>query len=158
LQIVEQIVCQINSTQQVDKMSQKTKVLVVDDEEIVRRSYARTLTGDNCNVEVAWNGKDALQAMEQRPVDVVLLDLRMPGMDGMAVLKAIKAQWPEIEVVVITGNPSIESAKEAVALGAYDYLAKPVGPDDVIQATNRAMTHKKWALRCEAQNQSTAIH
>ena len=138
-------------------MSEKTKVLVVDDEEITRRSYARILASGNCNVEVAWNGKDALQAMEQRTVDVVLLDLRMPGMDGMAVLKAIKAQWPEIEVVVITGNPSIESAKEAVTLGAYDYLAKPVGPDDVIHATNRAMTHKKWALRCEALNLSTAI-
>lgn len=139
-------------------MSEKTKVLVVDDEEIIHRSYARILAGGNCNVEVAWNGKDALQAMEQRMVDVVLLDMRMPEMDGMAVLKAIKAQWPEIEVVVITGNPSIESAKEAVALGAYDYLAKPVGPDDIIQATNRAMTHKKWALHCEAQSQNTVMH
>ena len=139
-------------------MSKKTKVLVVDDEEIICRSYARALASDHCNVEVALSGKEALQAMEQHPVDVVLLDLRMPGMDGMAVLKAIKAQWPEIEVVVITGNPSIESAKEAVTLGAYDYLTKPIGPDDVIHATNRAMKHKKWALRCEAQNLSTAIH
>ena len=139
-------------------MSEKTKILVIDDEEIIRRSYARILAGDNYNVEVAWNGIKALQAMEQRPVDVVLLDQSMPGMDGMSVLKAIKAQWPEIEVVVITGNPSIESAKEAVALGAYDYLAKPVGPDEVINATRSAMTHKKWALRCEARNQCTAIH
>ncbi len=139
-------------------MSEKTKVLVVDDEEIVRRSYARTLSGDYCKVEVAWNGRDALHAMEQRPVDVVLLDLRMPGMDGITVLKAIKAQWPEIEVVVITGNPSIESAKEAMALGAYDYIAKPVGPDDVIRVTNGAMKHKKWALHFEAQNQSFAMH
>ena len=138
-------------------MSKKTKVLVVDDEEIICRSYARALASDHCNVEVAWSGKEALQAMEHHPVDVVLLELRMPGMDGMAVLKAIKAQWPDIEVVVITGNPSIESAKEAVTLGAYDYLAKPVGPDDVLQATNRAMMNKKWALRCEAQNQSTAL-
>lgn len=139
-------------------MSEKTNVLVVDDEEIIRRCYARTLASDNCSVEVALNGNQALQAMEQGPVDVVLLDMRMPGMNGMAVLKAIKAQWPEIEVIVITGNPSIESAKEAVALGAYDYLAKPICPDDVIQATQRAMTHKKWALRNEAQQQSTAIH
>ena len=139
-------------------MSEKTKVLVVDDEEIVRRSYTRTLADDDCKVEVAWNGMQALQAVERHPVDVVLLDLRMPGMDGMAVLKAIKAQWPEIEVVVITGNPSIESAKEAMALGAYDYIAKPVGPDEVIRATNGAMTHKKWALHCEAQNRRFALH
>jgi DNA-binding NtrC family response regulator len=77
---------------------------------------------------------------------VVLLDLRMPGMDGMAVLKAIKQRWPETEVVIITGYPTVESAKQAVRLGAYDYLAKPVGPDDVINVANGAMTQKKWAL------------
>jgi DNA-binding NtrC family response regulator len=84
--------------------------------------------------------------MEQQSFDVVLLDLRMPGMDGMAVLKKIKQKWPESEVVIITGYPTIESAKEAVRLGAYDYLAKPVGPLDVINATDGALTRKRWAL------------
>lgn len=139
-------------------MSEKTKVLVIDDEEIIRRCYARTLASDHCNVEVALDGHQALQAMEQHPVDVVLLDMRMPGMDGMSVLKAIKAQWPEIEVVVITGNPSIDAAKEAVALGACDYLAKPLGPDDVIAATQRAVTHKRWALHRNPQHQNAVMH
>jgi DNA-binding NtrC family response regulator len=139
-------------------MSEKIKVLVVDDEEIVRRSYVRTLADDDCKVEVAWNGTQALQAVERHPVDVVLLDLRMPGMDGMAVLKAIKAQWPEIEVVVITGNPSVDSAKAAIAMGAYDYLAKPVDPDDIRHATQCAMKHKQWALRDEAPERNAAIH
>ena len=93
-----------------------------------------------------WNGKDALQVMEQQPFDVVLLDQRMPGMDGMEVLKAIKEKWPESEVIMITGYPAVESAKQAVSLGAYDYLAKPVGPDQVIEAANGAMLHKRWAL------------
>ena len=130
-------------------MLEKTKILVVDDEEVVRLCLLRTLSGEHCNVEVVRNGNDALQVMGQQPFDVVLLDLRMPGMDGMSVLKTIKQKWPESEVIIITGYPAVESAKEAVTLGAYDYLAKPVGPDDVINAANGAMLHKRWALRCE---------
>ena len=127
-------------------MDENTKILVVDDEEIVRLSHIRTLASMHCKVEVVSDGKEALRVMEQRPVDVVLLDLRMPGMDGMAVLKTIKEKWPETEVVIITGYPTIETAKEAVRLGAYDFLAKPVGPDEVINVASSAMTQKKWAL------------
>jgi DNA-binding NtrC family response regulator len=127
-------------------MDEKTKILVVDDEEVVRLSHIRTLASVHCNVEVVRDGREALLVMEQRPADVVLLDLRMPGLDGMTVLKAIKERWPETEVVIITGYPTIETAKEAVRLGAYDYLAKPVGPDDVINVANGAITQKKWAL------------
>jgi len=128
-------------------MEEKTKILVVDDEEVVRLSHIRTLASIHCNVEVVKSGTEALRVMEQRPADVVLLDLRMPGMDGMAVLKAIKQKWPETEVVIITGYPNIETAKEAVRLGAYDYLAKPLGPDEVINVANGAITQKRWALR-----------
>jgi DNA-binding NtrC family response regulator len=128
-------------------MDAKSKVLVVDDDEVVRLSHRRSLSGTHCNVEVAPNGTEALQAMEHDPFDVVLLDLRMPGLDGMTVLKTIKEQWPDCEVVVITGYPTLESAKEAIRLGAYGYLAKPVGPDEVINAAHGAMTQKKWALR-----------
>lgn len=128
-------------------MDEKTKILVVDDEEVVRLSHIRALASIHCDVEVVKNGTEALQVMEQRPADVVLLDLRMPGMDGMAVLKTIKHSWPETEVVIITGYPNVDTAKEAVRLGAYDYLAKPLGPDEVINVANGAMTQKKWALR-----------
>ncbi len=134
-------------------MDTKSKILVVDDDEVVRLSHRRSLASAHCNVETAWNGTEALQAMEQRSFDVVLLDLRMPGMDGMTVLKTIKEKWPDCEVVVITGYPTLETAKEAVRLGAYGYLAKPVGPDEVINAANDAMQQKKWALRRERTNQ-----
>jgi DNA-binding NtrC family response regulator len=130
-------------------MFAKTKILVIDDEEVVRRSYVRSLAGEHCKVEVAKNGLDALQVMEQRAFDVVLLDLRMPGMDGMSVLRKIKEKWPESEVIVITGYPAVQTAKEAVTLGAYDYLAKPAGPDDVINAANGAMMQKRWTMRCD---------
>lgn len=125
----------------------RKSVLVVDDEEVVRLSYRRSLAGARCDVETVSSGKDALRVMERRAFDVVMLDLRMPGMDGMSVLKTIKEKWPECEVVIVTGYPSIETAKEAVRLGAYDYLAKPVGPDDVIHAATGAMMRKQWALR-----------
>jgi DNA-binding NtrC family response regulator len=139
-------------------MNQETKILVVDDEEVVRLSYLRALAGESCKVELVRNGSDALRLMGQHPFDVVLLDQRMPGMDGMSVLKTIKEKWPESEVIMITGYPAIESAKEAVTLGAYDYLAKPIGPDDVINAANGAMMHKRWTLRCDQQAQQAAVH
>ena len=137
-------------------MEDKTRILIVDDEEIVRLSHRRILAGDDCNVETVLNGSEALRVMEQQAVDVVLLDLRMPGMDGMSILKTIKQRWPEIEVVIITGYPSIETAKEAIQLGAYDYLTKPVDPDEVIKVASGAVMQKKWGLH---KNQSPAgIH
>jgi len=136
----------VTETSEEMKMDEKTKILVVDDEEVVRLSHIRTLASIHCNVEVVRDGNEALRVMALRPADVVLLDLRMPGMDGMTVLKTIKQKWPETEVVIITGYPTVETAKEAVRLGAFDYLAKPVGPDDVINVANGAMTQKKWSL------------
>lgn len=140
-------------------MDENTKILVVDDEEIVRLSHIRTLASMHCQVEVEVvpDGKEALRVMEQRPADVVLLDLRMPGIDGMAVLKSIKERWPETEVVIITGYPTIDAAKEAVRLGAYDFLAKPVGPDEVINVASGAMTQKRWALHRDRTQSDAGI-
>jgi DNA-binding NtrC family response regulator len=131
-------------------MNDKASILIVDDEEIVRRAHLRSLADSGCYTEAAEDGHKAIRVMEQHPFDVVLLDLRMPDLDGMDVLKTIKQRWPECEVVVITGYPTLETAKEAVRLGAQNYLAKPVGPDDVIRAANDAMTHKRWAIRSES--------
>jgi DNA-binding NtrC family response regulator len=127
-------------------MKDKASILIVDDEEIVRRSHLRSLAGTGCHAEAAAGGLEALQVMERHPFDIVLLDLRMPGLDGMEVLRTLKSRWPDSEVVVITGYPTIESAKEAVRLGAQNYIAKPVGPEDVIKAANEAWTQKRWAL------------
>jgi DNA-binding NtrC family response regulator len=123
-------------------MAETRKVLVVDDEEIVRLSHMRTLAGQNCEVQAASGGEEALKNMQEGPADVVLMDLRMPGMDGLATLKAIKEGWPATEVVIITGYPSVVTAREAVKLGAFDYLAKPVGPDKVLAVANEAMAQR----------------
>jgi DNA-binding NtrC family response regulator len=100
----------------------------------------------NRNAEFVGDGEDAIEAMEQRPFDVVLLDVWKSGFDGLAVLRSIKQKWPESEVVIITGNPTVASAKEAIRLGAYDYVAKPIGPEEVISLTAGAMTQKNWAM------------
>ena len=128
-------------------MIEKNSILIVDDDEVVRRSYLRSLESLSCNVAAAGDGEEALQTMERSPFDVVLLDVRMPGQDGLSVLRTIKQKWPDSEVVIITGYPSVTGAKEAMRLGAYDYVAKPVGPQDVVNVTDGAMTRKQWALR-----------
>ncbi len=134
-------------------MNDKANILIVDDEEVVRLSHLRSLEGSDCHTRAAEDGRQAIQVMEQDPADVILLDLRMPGLDGMDVLKTIKQRWPDSEVVVITGYPCIETAKEAVRLGAFNYLTKPLGPDEVMKAANDAITQKRWALRSDRNDQ-----
>jgi DNA-binding NtrC family response regulator len=137
-------------------MNAPASILIVDDEEVVRLSYMRVLAGPNCNVKAVWTWDQIVQAMREQNFDLVLLDLRMPGMDGMAVLRALKQHWPESEVIIITGYPTLASAKEAVTLGAYDYLTKPIGPDHVIEAANAAVLHKRWALRADPPSAEAA--
>jgi DNA-binding NtrC family response regulator len=133
-------------------MNANATILVVDDEEVVRRSHTRVLRSEHCQVEAVGDGEQALQAMAAQPYDVVLLDLRMPGLDGLSVLRTMKRRWPESEVIVITGYPSVDSAKEAIRLGACDYLAKPLEPGEVIEAANSAMEQKHWTLRCDGSD------
>jgi DNA-binding NtrC family response regulator len=125
------------------------RILIVDDEEVVRLSMRGSFREPICKVMAAWTRLEISRLLQQDPYDVVLLDLRMPEIDGMTVLKAIRQRWPESEVIIITGYPTIESAKEALTLGAYDYLEKPVGPDQIIAAASGAILHKTWALRTE---------
>ena len=134
-------------------MSAKLQVLVIDDDAVVGRSFDRVLSEKGYDVSTVLSGEEALETMEDNNFDVVMLDLRMPGLDGMEVLKTIKQRWPDSEVIVVTGYPSIETAKEAVRLGAFNYLTKPLGPDEVIKAANDAVIQKRWALR--SQNEFT---
>ena len=127
-------------------MTTRPRVLVIDDEPVVRLSYAMSLA-PVYETQTASDGSEALSLMQRSPADVVLLDERMPGLHGLDVLKTIKEKWPQSEVVIITGYPCLDSAKEAMRLGAFDYLAKPVGPDDVLGAARNALLRKQWTLR-----------
>ena len=123
------------------------KVLVVDDDPVVRKSFDRVLSGKGYAVITAENGEEAIRKLNEEKYDVVYTDIRMPGMSGLEVAEEIKAKRPWTPVVIITGYPTVASAKEAVRLGAYDYLAKPIGPQDVINVTDSAITRKTWALQ-----------
>lgn len=136
--------------------NQQARILIVDDEEIVRLSYLRILAGTSWKLTAVSSWAQAAQAMLDDPADVVLLDLRMPEMDGITALKALKQRWPESEVIVITGYPTLETAKQAVSLGAYDYLMKPIQPEQVIHASNAAWLHKRWALHNERNAHNAA--
>jgi len=131
-------------------MKHKANILIVDDEEVVRLSLLRSLVRANYKAELARDGLEAIGLMEQQSFDIVFLDLLMPELDGISVLRTIKKRWPDSEVVIITGYPDIETAKEAVRLGAFHYLVKPVGHDDLVKAAGEAITHKNWALRLES--------
>ena len=124
-------------------MKDRSRILVVDPEDVARRGCAASL-GADYEIRTASDAGEALREMQRQAADVVLLDLRHDGVD---VLKALKKSWPASEVVVITRFPSIESAKDAVRNGAFDYLAKPVGPDQVTGVARKALMHKQWALR-----------
>ncbi len=122
----------------------KAKVMVVDDESVIRRVCKRTLEKSNFLATTANNGDEALRIMAEEEIDVVLLDIRMPGLSGIEVLKNIKQNHPETEVIMMTGYATIQTAVEAMKIGAYDYLTKPF--EDVSQipgCVNRAFSRKK---------------
>lgn len=101
-------------------------VLLVDDEPDFLHPLVKRLVRRNLNVESAGNGQEAINIINNKPVDVVVLDVKMPGMSGLELLRAIKASHDEIEVILLSGHASIDTAMEGLSCGAFDYLMKPV--------------------------------
>ncbi|MCK5195290.1 MAG: response regulator, partial [Desulfobulbaceae bacterium] len=114
------------------------RVLVVDDEQDIRDGSERILTRIGCKVLKAPRGDKALEILEKEGASIVLLDLKMPGMDGIEVLGRIRKMDEEILVIVITGYATVETAIEAMKLGAYDFISKPFEPDQLRIVVNRA--------------------
>ncbi len=122
----------------------KGRVLIIDDEEIVCVSCQRILTPEGYEVKTTTSAAEGLSILAKEPVDIVLTDFKMPDVDGLAVLKKVKEQWPDIEVIMITGYHTITTAAESIRkLGAFDYIEKPFSPDAIVEAIEKAMTHKK---------------
>jgi DNA-binding response OmpR family regulator len=115
------------------------RVLVVDDEPVVCQSVQRILSPRGFHVDLSLGGTEALKQMEYAAYDLVLLDLRMPDMNGMQVLQAIKERWPEVKVIIITGYASIDSAVESIRNGAEEYLPKPFTPSELVAAAVEAV-------------------
>jgi two-component system nitrogen regulation response regulator NtrX len=118
-------------------------VLIVDDEITIIESLSGILSDDGFEVIHAFNGYEALKKIETESPDIVLLDIWMPGMDGIETLREIKQKFPNIPVVMITGHGSIESAVEATKSGAYDFLEKPLSIDKVMVTINNALNFRK---------------
>ena len=119
------------------------RILIVDDEEIVLRSCQRILAGRDYDVETVGDGRKALRRIDENNIDVLILDIKMPGMDGLEVLQRVKETHPDIDVIMITGLHDIESAVNAMKLGAFDYLPKPFDPAELQMAVARALERRQ---------------
>lgn len=106
-------------------MNESLKILVIDDEEILRHCLDDILSDAGFKVQTASSGEEGLQLFEEEFFEIILLDIKMPGMSGIEVLKAIKKINPETKVIIITGYASVNTAVESMKLGASDYLTKP---------------------------------
>jgi len=115
------------------------RILVVDDEAVVRKSFCRIFAPTDIDVQTAPSGHLALEALQRAPFDLVITDLKMPGMNGIEVLKAIKVLQPEVPVILVTGYSTVDTAVEAMRCGALDYVAKPFTPEEITSKVAAAL-------------------
>ena len=119
------------------------KVMLVDDEKDFLETLCKRLVKRKLDVTSATGGREAIAKLEEKPVDVVVLDVRMPGMDGIETLKEIKKIRPSVEVIMLTAHADVQVAIEGMELGAFDYLMKPMEIDDLLYKLQDAYK-KKW--------------
>jgi len=126
----------------VKKMTQKSKIHIIDDEPIIHEVLDDLLTSEGYEVESSFNGKEALDKHVSQTFDLILLDLLMPGMSGIEVLKKLKKIGTQAVIIIITAYASVESAISAMKIGAYDYIQKPFKHDELLMTIKRALEHK----------------
>jgi len=123
-------------------MEIKSTILIVDDEPGARESLGVILE-DDYQVLSVGNGQEALETLQKKPIDLILLDVNMPDMDGLAVLRKIKEQDEEIDVIMVSALNQARKAVDAIKLGAYDYITKPYEPEDILSTVNRVISKQK---------------
>ncbi|MBW1900141.1 MAG: response regulator, partial [Deltaproteobacteria bacterium] len=114
------------------------KLLLVDDEEVFLRGLAKVLSKRGITPTQAVSGRECLSILDKEPIDVVILDVKMPGMNGLEVLGHIKKKYPRIEVILLTGFATTRDGVEGIKLGAFDYLSKPVQMEHLLGKTMQA--------------------
>jgi DNA-binding NtrC family response regulator len=119
------------------------KILLVDDEERFLITTKKLMERKGITVFIALSGTEALDKLQTEDIPVVILDVKMPGMDGVETLKAIKARFPLVEVIMLTGHINVNSAIEGLKGGAVDYLMKPVDIDDLLFKAEEAFAKRK---------------
>ena len=118
------------------------QLLIIDDEERFVKTTQALLERKGVHTHVATNGTDAMQVLEKERVDVVVLDIKMPGLDGIETLRVIKKRYPLVEVIMLTGHASAETAVEGMSLGAFDYLMKPCDVEKLLEKAEAAYEKK----------------
>jgi len=124
-------------------MDYVARVLVVDDEQPVRVTLKEVLSREGYVVLTASSGREALQAMRDTAIDLVMVDLKMEGMDGLTLIEEIRQRWPATVLIILTGYATLESALKALRCGAHDYLLKPSGPEDIKRSVREGL-EKRW--------------
>jgi len=124
----------------------KGKILIVDDDKAHLSMLQTVLKSFNHSIECVTDGKDAIHAAEENPYDLILMDVKMANIGGMEALKKIKGFNPSIPIIIMTAYSSVDKAVEAMKLGAYDYLTKPLNFDDLKITIERAMSHLKLSI------------
>ncbi|MGB3092371.1 MAG: sigma-54 dependent transcriptional regulator [Candidatus Zixiibacteriota bacterium] len=124
----------------------KARILVVDDEEIVLKSCRKILEGGGHEVLTVLSGQGAFDILEKEPIDIVITDIKMPGIDGIQVLERVKEKYPDIAVIMITGYSTVQSAVQAMKLGAFEYIPKPFTPDEVLIVVEKALEKKSLII------------
>lgn len=128
------------------------RILIVDDEDDFREAIMKRLRARKMEVEGANSGPQALEMLAEKDFDVIILDVKMPGMDGIEALRAIKQQKPLVEVIMLTGHASVESGIQGMQLGAFDYVMKPVALDDLMDKLRQAYERRVLQLEYGRQN------
>jgi len=139
-------------------MNENVTVLVVDDEDYIRDSVKIILETEGFHVICTDNGKDALDILSAHYVDIVLSDIHMPGMDGITLLKEVKNRFKDVEILLVTGYPSLDSAVESVKIGAFDYITKPFKVDDLVNKIQKALDSKKLKRQVLELKQIVSIY
>lgn len=121
---------------------EKMRIMLVDDEERFLQTTQKMITKKGYEVLIAASGAECLKKLEEEQVHVVILDVKMPGMDGIETLKHIKQRFPLMEVIMLTGHANTESAVEGMKLGATDYLAKPIEIEDLLAKAEEAFNKR----------------
>jgi DNA-binding NtrC family response regulator len=121
---------------------EKARVLVVDDEKEFVDLFVNRFNKRNVLALGAGSGQEALKTLQEEPVDVVVLDLKMPGMDGIETLKEIKKRHPLVEVIMLTGHGCVEAGLQGMGHGAYDFIMKPFNIEDLLVRINKARERK----------------
>jgi DNA-binding NtrC family response regulator len=134
----------VNSREELSRLENESvvSVLVMEDEFNVAKAIEMVLREEGYKVITAMNGQDALEQFQGKSFDLLVADLRLPDVNGMDVIRKVRTDWPDTAVIVITGYPGVDTAVEAMKLGALDYLPKPFTEEELTEVINSALESK----------------